>query len=158
LTSSSTASRPSSDGSDSHRYVIDVATGNVGNAPDDLAAKTIERVLILTSLKGNFVEKRLVTRYATQSPSAADENQARIEGVFAELDETKPNDVSYIVLRLADDSFVHLSFHNHRDDERNPISSTAAFAHFQDGHETRRSGAVDQQTATLVGSYITEIG
>jgi predicted SnoaL-like aldol condensation-catalyzing enzyme len=103
------------------------------------------------------MEKRLVTRYATQSREAADENQARIEGVFAELNTTKPDNVSYIVLRLADDSFVHVSFHNHREDEVNPISSTTAFAHFQDGHETRREGSVDQQTATLVGSYITEI-
>jgi hypothetical protein len=108
-------------------------------------------------MKGINVEKRLVTRYATKSHDAADENQKRIEGVFVELAESKPDDVSYLVLRLADDSFLHVSFHNHRDDETNPISSTAAFAHFQDGHESRRDGAVDQQTATLVGSYITEI-
>jgi predicted SnoaL-like aldol condensation-catalyzing enzyme len=104
------------------------------------------------------VEKRLVTRYATNSHAAADENQKRVEAVFVELAETKPDNVSYLVLRLADDSFVHVSFHNHRDDETNPISSTVAFAHFQDGHDRRREGAVDQQTATLVGSYITEIG
>jgi hypothetical protein len=104
------------------------------------------------------VEKRLVTRYATTSPDAADENQRRIEGVFEELSVTNPDNVSYIVLRLADDSFLHVSFHNHRDDETNPISSTPAFAHFQDGHESRRDGAVNQQTASLVGAYITEIG
>jgi hypothetical protein len=103
------------------------------------------------------MEKRLVTRYATKSREAADENQARVEGVFAALNTTKPDNVSYLVLRLADDSFVHVSFHNHRDDEVNPISSTATFAHFQDGHETRREGSVDQQTAILVGSYITEV-
>jgi uncharacterized protein YktB (UPF0637 family) len=103
------------------------------------------------------MEKRLVTRYATKSHDAADENQKRIEGVFKELAEKTPDNVSYVVLRLADDSFVHVSFHNHRDDEVNPISSTAAFAHFQDGHESRRDGAVNQQSASLVGSYITEI-
>lgn len=103
------------------------------------------------------MEKRLVTRYRTSNKEAADENQKRIEGVFEELSTTQPDNVSYLVLRLADDSFVHVSFHNHRDDETNPISSTQAFAHFQDGHETRRDGGVDQQTATLVGSYITEI-
>jgi hypothetical protein len=59
--------------------------------------------------------------------------------------------VSYIVLRLADDSFVHVSFHDHSDDEVNPI------AHFQDGHADRRAGAVNQQTAELVGAYITTI-
>jgi hypothetical protein len=103
------------------------------------------------------VEKRLVTRYATKSQADADENQKRIEGVFDELSENRPDNVSYIVLRLADDSFVHVSFHNHGDDEANPISSTTAFAHFQDGHEGRRDGAVNQQTASLIGAYITEI-
>ena len=104
------------------------------------------------------MQKRLVTRYATKSTEAADENERRVKGVFAELEASKPDNVSYIVLRLDDGTFVHVSFHNHRDDEINPISSTAAFAHFQDGHEVRRDGAVDQQTASLVGSYITEIG
>ena len=103
------------------------------------------------------MQKRLVTRYAMQSAEAADENQRRVEAVFAELEATTPDNVSYIVLRLADDSFVHVSFHDHGDDEVNPIASTAAFAHFQDGHADRREGAVDQQTAELVGAYITTI-
>ena len=87
------------------------------------------------------MQKRLVTRYAMPTAEAADENQRRIEGVFAELAEAAPGNVSYLVLRLADDSFVHVSFHDHRDDERNPIASTAAFAHFQGGHAERREGA-----------------
>jgi hypothetical protein len=103
------------------------------------------------------MQKRLVTRYAMRSAQEADENQRRVEGVFAELEATAPDNVSYIVLRLADDSFVHVSFHDHGDDEVNPIASTAAFAHFQDGHAERRAGGVDQQTATLVGAYITTI-
>ena len=103
------------------------------------------------------MQKRLVTRYAMQSAEAADENQRRVEGVFDELSTSKPDNVSYIVLRLADDSFVHVSFHDHGDDEVNPIASTAAFAHFQDGHGDRRQGGVDQQTAELVGAYITTI-
>ena len=103
------------------------------------------------------MQKRLVTRYATKSAEAADENQRRVEGVFQELAATKPETVSYIVLRLADGSFLHVSFHNHGDDEVNPISSTPAFAHFQDGHGERRDGGVDQQTASLVGAYITDI-
>jgi hypothetical protein len=103
------------------------------------------------------VEKRLVTRYAMQSAEAANENQRRIEGVFDELAAAKPDNVSYIVLRLADDSFVHVSFHSHGEDEVNPIASTAAFAHFQDGHADRREGDVDQQTAQLVGAYITTV-
>lgn len=103
------------------------------------------------------MEKRLVTRYAAASSEAADENQRRIKGVFAELAATRPDNVSYIVLRLADDSFVHISFHDHTDDEVNPIASTGAFAHFQDGHDERRAGGVDQQQAELVGAYVTTI-
>ena len=103
------------------------------------------------------MEKRLVTRYAMRSVEEADENQRRVEGVFKELAATQPDNVSYIVLRLADDSFVHVSFHNHGEDDVNPIASTAAFAHFQDGHADRRASGVDQQTAELVGAYITII-
>ena len=103
------------------------------------------------------MQKRLVTRYATRSRADADDNPRRVEAVFDELAANGPDHVSYIVLRLADGSFVHVSFHDHGDDEMNPITSTAAFAHFQDGHGDRRDGAVDQQTATLVGSYITVI-
>ena len=91
------------------------------------------------------------------SAQAADENQRRVEQVFAELAVNKPANVSYLVLRLADDSFLHLSFHDHGDDEVNPIASTPAFAHFQDGHAERRAGGVDQQTANLVGAYVTTI-
>ena len=103
------------------------------------------------------MQKRLVTRYAMQSAEAADENQRRVEGVFEELAVAKPDNVSYIVFRLADDSFVHVSFHDHGDDDVNPIASTPAFAHFQQDHADRREGGVDQQTATLVGAYITTI-
>jgi len=103
------------------------------------------------------MEKRLVTRYATRSVEAADENQRRVEAVFDELEAAKPDSVSYIVLRLADDSFVHVSFHDYGDEEVNPIASTAAFAHFQQEHADRREGPVDQQTADLVGAYITNI-
>ena len=103
------------------------------------------------------MSKRLVTRYASSSAEAADENQRRVEAVFAELEATKPDNVSYIVLRLADDSFVHVSFHHHDDDEPDGITSTRAFADFQRDHDQRRSGDIDQKTATVVGSYVTTI-
>jgi len=103
------------------------------------------------------MEKRLVTRYAMRSAEAAEENQRRIEAVFAELAAAKPDNVSYLVLRLADDSFVHVSFHNHGDGDVNPIASTAAFTRFQEDHADRRDGDVDQQAASLVGAYITVI-
>jgi hypothetical protein len=52
-----------------------------------------------------------------RSAEAADENQQRIEAVFTELAAAEPGNVSYLVLRLADDSFVHVSFHDHGDGE-----------------------------------------
>lgn len=103
------------------------------------------------------MQKRLITRYHMKSPEAADENQRRVEGVFMELVDTQPENVTYLVFRLADNSFLHVSFHGHGDAEMNPITSAAAFAHFQDGHSDRREGTVDQQTATLVGAYVTTI-
>lgn len=104
------------------------------------------------------VQFRLVTRYATRSAEAADDNQRRIEAVFAELAETHPDNVSYIVLRLADDSFVHVSFHGHGHDDPNPITALPAFKRFGDNHSERRDGDVNQQTAQLVGAYIATIG
>ncbi len=103
------------------------------------------------------MQKRLVTRYAMRSTEDADENQRRIEAVFDELAATQPETVSYLVFRLEDDSFVHVSFHEEAEDAVNPITSTAAFAHFQDGHDERRSGPVDQQRAELVGAYVRTI-
>lgn len=102
------------------------------------------------------MKKRLMTRYMTGSTEAADENQPRVEAVFAELADTRPC-VSYIVLRLADDSFVHVSFHDHAADKPDLIGSTAAFARFQENHADRRDGDVDQHVAQLVGAYITTI-
>ena len=104
------------------------------------------------------VQFRLVTRYATRSAEAAEENQRRVEAVFAELAQNRPDNVTYLVLRLADDSFVHVSLHGHAPGEANPISSMASFAHFADDHGKRRQGEVDQQQARLVGSYVTVVG
>lgn len=100
---------------------------------------------------------RLVTTYGSASKDAADENQRRIEAVFAELAESAPDNVSYLVFRLADDSFLHVSFHGHEADEHNPIASLPAFKHFGDGHAERRTGSVNQQRAELVGAYVTGI-
>jgi len=113
---------------------------------------------VTTSTSARPVQFRLVTRYASRSAEAADENQRRIEAVFAELEQNRPDNVTYLVLRLADDSFVHISFHGHAHGDTNPIASTAAFARFQDGHGERREGGIDQQNATLVGAYVTQIG
>src|SRR5204863_77153 len=56
---------------------------------------------------------RLVTTYGSASKDAADENQRRIDAVFAELAESAPDNVTYLVLRLADDPLLHVSFPGH---------------------------------------------
>jgi len=99
----------------------------------------------------------VITRYATVSAEAADENQRRVEAMLTELAEARPDNITYLVLRLADDSFLHVAFHNHAEDEVNPITSAEAFAHFTDGHGERRRGDLDQQRASLVGAYVTTI-
>ena len=104
------------------------------------------------------VQFRLVTRYATRSAEAADDNQRCVEDVFAELSQTRPDNVTYLVLRLADDSFLHISFHGHAPDGSNPIASTGAFARFAGGHAGRLKEELDQQRASLVGAYVTHIG
>ncbi len=114
---------------------------------------------------GNFADGRYSRPYAEAVGDAVfhevggsgRRDQRRVAAVFDELAAARPNNVSYIVLRLADGSFLHVSFHDHGDDEVNPIAATAAFAHFQEGHADRRAGDVDQQTATLVGAYVTTI-
>ena len=63
-----------------------------------------------------------------------------MEALFEELAPSRPPNVSYLALRLEDGSFVHISFHDHGDDEVNPISATVAFSHFQQDHADRRSG------------------
>ena len=51
----------------------------------------------------------VITRYATASAEAAEENQRRVEAMFAELEQTHPDNINYLVLRLADDSFLHVA-------------------------------------------------
>src|SRR5256886_15920376 len=96
------------------------------------------------------MQKRLVTRYAMRSTEAADENQRRVEAVFDDLASAKPDNVGYIVLRLPDDFFVHVSFHDHGDDEVNPIAFTAAFDPFQQDPRDRRKGARNPPGPPLV--------
>ena len=105
-----------------------------------------------------FMQKRLVTRYATESAEAADRTNAgskacsqssprrvrTLSATWCSGWPTIPSCTSRFTIMVTT--------------RLNPILSLGSFAHFQDGHEGRRSGGVDQQTATLVGTYITEIG
>jgi hypothetical protein len=93
----------------------------------------------------------IVVRYRPEA-DRADENQALVEAVFAELAETDPGGVRYATLRLADGTFVHIA---EVEADPNPLASNAAFARFQDGIMDRcvDGEGPNPQPATLVGNY-----
>lgn len=91
-----------------------------------------------------------VVRYATR-PESADDNQAAVEKVFAELNEGRPDGLRYATFRLADGvTFVHVAV---TEGEHNPLTEVPAFAEFQAGITDRLAAPVDRSEATLVGSY-----
>jgi len=53
-----------------------------------------------------------------------------IGGVFIEVEASQPDSVSYVVLRLEDESFRQPSFHDHGTDVVDPITSMKAYARF----------------------------
>lgn len=94
--------------------------------------------------------KRVMVRYRTK-PERADENQALVEKVFAELAAAGPGGLNYSTFRLDDGvTFVHLA---EIEGDVNPLNGTAAFAEFQSGIADRCDEPPVAQGATLVGSY-----
>ena len=94
--------------------------------------------------------KAVVVRYQTR-PEAGDSNQQLIEQVFAELNAADPGAIRYAAFRLADGvSFVHVAVF---DGDGNPLSSSKAFAAFQEGAPGRQVAPAVVTEATLVGSY-----
>ncbi len=93
-----------------------------------------------------------VVRYQTKA-DRADENQALIEKVFAELGTDQPAGLRYASLRLADGvSFVHISATDTADGS-NPLTQTAAFAEFLREIGDRCEVPPAASDATVVGSY-----
>jgi hypothetical protein len=93
-----------------------------------------------------------VVRYRTK-PERADENQAFIEKVFAELAAEQPDGLRYMTLRLSDGvSFVHVASIETADGS-NPLATTEAFGAFQRQVADRcEEGPLAMQGA-VVGSY-----
>lgn len=70
-----------------------------------------------------------VVRYKAW-PDRADENQALIEEVFAELEDTRPEGLRYASFRLEDGvTFVHIAEVT-TGDGKNPLTEVAAFKAF----------------------------
>ncbi len=93
-----------------------------------------------------------VVQYTTK-PGRADENQALVEAVFAELAEANPAGLRYETYRLADGvSFVHIATID-TDDGSNPLTTIAAFAAFTSAISERCSVSPNASQATPIGAY-----
>jgi hypothetical protein len=93
-----------------------------------------------------------IVRYTTK-PDRADDNQALVEKVFAELNADAPLGLRYATFRLADGvSFVHVATVE-TDDGTNPLTQTPAFAEFVREIGDRCDEPPVASEATLVGSY-----
>ncbi len=93
-----------------------------------------------------------IVRYQTK-PDRADENQALIERVFAELAATRPDGLRYVSFRLADGvSFVHVASVDTADGA-NPLNQTTAFGEFVSDIADRCEVAPVALGAEVVGSF-----
>ena len=103
--------------------------------------------------RGSVAMAVTVVRYRTK-PDRADENQALIEKVFAELDAAAPPGLRYASFRLDDGvSFVHVAEVD-TDDGTNPLTADRGVRRVpaRDRRSLRRRSA-SPSDATLVGSY-----
>jgi hypothetical protein len=93
--------------------------------------------------------KRTVIRYKAR-PDAGDRNAGLVEKVLEELTAKAPDGVRYLVLRLEDDSFVHIV---ETREGAMPLPSLEAFKAFQAGLRDRCIEPPVPNGATIVGNY-----
>jgi hypothetical protein len=94
--------------------------------------------------------KRQVIIYKAK-PEVADENQRILENVFAELQTAQPAEFRYLLLRMKDDTFVHLVFSD--TDGPLPITQLDTFKTYVAGVRDRLTAPPQQGEATIVGDY-----
>ena len=94
------------------------------------------------------MNRRLI-RYKAK-PDHADENQRLIEAVFRELRETRPDGVRYLVLRMADDSFVHFV---ELEGPVNPMQTLESFRKFSGTAGERALEPPVASEAQVIGDY-----
>jgi hypothetical protein len=95
--------------------------------------------------------KRTMVRYKVK-PEHADENVRLIQKVFEELQAKSPAGVRYLVLRLNDGTFVHLSMADTADGV-SPIPRLEAFGRYQSGIRERCVELPRSSDVTIVGEY-----
>ena len=93
--------------------------------------------------------KPTLVRYRTR-PEEAPENERLIEEVFRELHARLPDGVRYLVLKLADNTFVHFASVQ---DGANPVTALEAFGRFRaesgSAASSRRKRAKRPSSATI---------
>jgi hypothetical protein len=93
-----------------------------------------------------------VVRYQTK-PERAEENQALIEAVFAELDEREPDGFTYKVFRLEDGvTFIHVVI-EHDIDQPDSLQDLPAFQAFVADIAERCDVPPVAMGATIVGGF-----
>jgi hypothetical protein len=113
--------------------------------PSDVAIRLLKH----QGFHGDRTMKWTVVRYRTK-PDRADENQRLSEGVFRELAQRTPEGLSYIVLRLADGTFMHMAAVSEG------AQSLTALPSFQDFRRGIAERSLEQPVAigaSLVGIY-----
>lgn len=93
--------------------------------------------------------KRTLVRYKAK-PERAEENQRLVEAVFRELEARQQEDVRYLVLRLADGTFLHFV---ERNADANPFEAMPAFRAFQQGIKERVAEPPTPSDAAIIGNY-----
>jgi len=95
------------------------------------------------------MSRAVVVRYRTR-PDAAEENEALIRDVFAELATTRPEGFRYNTFRLDDTTFVHVAV---VEGDVNPLDSSPAFAAFTVGIAQRCVEGPSPMAGRPVASY-----
>jgi hypothetical protein len=78
--------------------------------------------------------------------------RASDQAVFEELRAKSPSDIRYLVLRLNDGAFIHLSIAETKDGA-SPLFLLEAFRSFQGGVKERCNEPPQVSDATIVGNY-----
>ena len=85
------------------------------------------------------MSKIVIVRYLARTSEAAEENQALVENVFAQLAAERPDDLQYATFRLDDGrTFVHLAIH---EGDGNALDGLESFHEFTRGSRHRVTGS-----------------
>ena len=96
--------------------------------------------------------KRQMVIYKTK-PEHNAENECLLKAVFAELHQKQPKDVRYALVRLGDDTYVHLVFTDTPEGEVFPLSKLDSFKAYQAEVRSRLQAPPTTGDATIIGDY-----